>query len=81
MSNPDSTPKAIFLSLDGSTYPDTLICSGVITFELSGKPCPYSQAGRTPDDPSIQQKAITHRQGATWRPATLRQITAWQRNS
>ena len=49
MDNHDSTPKAIFLSLDGSTYPDTLICSGAISFELSGKPCPYSQDGRMPD--------------------------------
>lgn len=49
MNDHTSNPKAIFLSLDGSTYPDTLICSGVITFELSGKPCPYSQAGRMPD--------------------------------
>jgi hypothetical protein len=49
MSNHNDNPKAIFLSLDGSTYPDTLICSGVLSFELSGKPCPYSQAGRMPD--------------------------------
>jgi|WetSurMetagenome_2_1015567.scaffolds.fasta_scaffold280865_3 hypothetical protein len=49
MNNHNGDPKAIFLSPDGNTYPDTLICSGVIPPELGGKPCPYSQAGRMPD--------------------------------
>lgn len=41
-------PLALFLSPDGNTYPDTLICSGLVPSELDGKPCPYSQAGRFP---------------------------------
>lgn len=45
----NGSPKAIFLSPDGSVYPDTLICSGIIPPELEGKPCPYSQSGRMPD--------------------------------
>jgi hypothetical protein len=42
-------PKALFLLPDGKIYPDTLICSGAISAELKGKPCPYSQNGRLPD--------------------------------
>jgi hypothetical protein len=42
-------PKALFISPDGSIYPDSLICSGMLPAELSGKPCPFSQAGRIPD--------------------------------
>ena len=49
MSSHMAEPKALFISPDGSIYPDTLICSGVLPAELGGKPCPYSQAGRTPD--------------------------------
>ena len=49
MNDHNSEPRAIFLSPDGSLYPDTLICSGVIPPELGGKPCPFSQAGRMPD--------------------------------
>ena len=59
MNNHGSEPKALFLSPDGKIYPDTLICSGILSAELDGKPCPYSQAGRiadplplNPDDPS-----------------------------
>lgn len=40
--------KALFLSPDGRIYPDSLICSGIIPAELSGKPCPYAQNGRFP---------------------------------
>ena len=35
-------PKALFLSADGTLYPDTLICSG-------SKPCPYARDGGMPD--------------------------------
>jgi hypothetical protein len=42
-------PKALFLSPDGNIYPDRLICSGILSTELNGKPCPYSQAGHFPD--------------------------------
>ena len=41
--------KALFLSPDGSLYPDTLICSGVIPPELGGKPYPYAHDGGIPD--------------------------------
>lgn len=49
MSSVSTPPKAFFLSPDGRVYPDTLICSGMIPAELSGKPSPYSQNGRLPD--------------------------------
>ena len=49
MNDHNTEPRAIFLSPDGSLYPDTLICSGVIPPELGGQPCPFSQAGRMPD--------------------------------
>lgn len=49
MTNSDETsPKAPFLAPDGNTYPDNLICSGVIPAELNSKPCPYSQNGHMP---------------------------------
>lgn len=49
MSGVNTPPKALFLSPDGKIYPDTLICSGLLSAELNGKPCPYSQNGRLPD--------------------------------
>jgi hypothetical protein len=42
-------PKALFLLPDGKIYSDTLICSGTISAELNGKPCPYSMHGRLPE--------------------------------
>jgi hypothetical protein len=48
-SSVNTLPKALFLSPDGKIYPDTLICSGTISSELDGQPCPYSQNGRLPD--------------------------------
>lgn len=49
MSGVNLPPKALFLSPDGKIYPDTLVCSGMISAELNGKPCPYAQNGRLPD--------------------------------
>ena len=49
MSGVNTPPKALFLSPDGKIYPDTLICSGLLSAELNGQPCPYSQNGRLPD--------------------------------
>ena len=49
MNDHRSAPKALFLSPDGSIYPDSLICSGVIPAELGGQPCPFSQNGCLPD--------------------------------
>jgi hypothetical protein len=49
MESVNNPPKALFLLPDGKIYPDTLICSGTISAELNGKPCPYSQNGRLPD--------------------------------
>lgn len=48
MSGVNIPPKALFLSPDGKIYPDTLICSGMISAELNGNPCPYAQNGRLP---------------------------------
>ena len=42
-------PKALFISPDGKIYPDALICFGMLSAELRGQPCPYSQDGRLPD--------------------------------
>jgi hypothetical protein len=44
-----TSPKALFLLPDGKIYPDTLICAGVVSGELNGQPCPYSQNGQLPD--------------------------------
>ncbi len=49
MSAVNPPPKALFLSPNGKIYPDTLICSGMISAELNGKPCPHAQNGRLPD--------------------------------
>jgi len=49
MSTSHNGTKALFLSPDGSLYPDTLICSGVVPPELGGKPCPYAHNGGIPD--------------------------------
>lgn len=49
MSGVNLPPKALFLSPDGKIYPDTLVCSGMISAELNGKPCPYAQNGRLTD--------------------------------
>ena len=49
MNDASTSPKALFLSPDGQIYPDTLVCSGMLSPELGGKPCPYSQNGRLPD--------------------------------
>jgi hypothetical protein len=49
MNGVNTPPKALFLSPDGKIYPDTLICSGMISAELNGKLCPYSNHGRLPD--------------------------------
>lgn len=55
-----NNPKALFLSPDGNIYPDTLICSGILSTELDGKPCPYSQAGRFPDSISLDTNDPTY---------------------
>ena len=55
MSGVNTPPKALFLSPDGKIYPDSLICSGIISAELNGKPCPYSQNGRLPDPVPIDE--------------------------
>ena len=49
MNGVNTPPKALFLSPDGKIYPDTLICSGMISAELNGEPCPHSQNGCLPD--------------------------------
>jgi hypothetical protein len=49
MAHTNNGAKALFLSPDGSLYPDTLICSGVIPAELRGQPCPYAHNGNLPD--------------------------------
>ncbi|HEX6290929.1 MAG TPA: hypothetical protein VFZ66_17220 [Herpetosiphonaceae bacterium] len=41
-------PRALFLSPDGTIYPDTLICSGIVAAELGGRPCPDADHGRIP---------------------------------
>lgn len=49
MDRNDTEARALFLSPDGSIYPDTLVCSGVIPPELDGQPCPFSEDGHLPD--------------------------------
>jgi len=57
MSGVNLPPKALFLAPDGKIYPDTLICSGVLSSELNGKPCPYSNHGRLPDPVPLDETA------------------------
>ena len=57
MNDRSNEPKALFLSPDGNIYPDTLICSGLIPPELSGKPCSFSQSGRLPDPVPLDAEA------------------------
>lgn len=63
MNDRSSEAKALFLSPDGNIYPDTLICSGILSTELNGKPCPYSQAGRFPDFVPLDTNDPTYTQG------------------
>lgn len=49
MNSVNLPPKAFFFSPDGKIYPDTMICSGMISAELNGKPCPYAQNGQFPN--------------------------------
>lgn len=42
------TPRALFLSTDGSLYSDTLICSGLLPGKLGGKPCPFAMRKQMP---------------------------------
>jgi hypothetical protein len=44
----NSEIQALFISANGNTYPDSLICSGILSSELKGRPCPYSANGRIP---------------------------------
>lgn len=55
MSGVNPPAKAFFLSPDGKIYPDTLICSGMLSTELNGKPCPYAQNGRLPDPVALNE--------------------------
>ena len=48
MNDHSGEPRALFPAYDGSVYPDTLICSGILPAELGGKPCPFSENGRLP---------------------------------
>jgi hypothetical protein len=49
MNPSNGTVRARFIAPDGSLYPDDLICSGRLTLDLKGQPCPFSQDGRLPD--------------------------------
>jgi len=49
MQHTNNGARALFLSPDGTLYPDTPICSGVIPAELKGQPCPYAHNGGLPD--------------------------------
>ncbi len=60
MNHHSNGAKALFLSPDGNIYPDTLVCSGITSPELGGKPCPFSQAGRVPDPIPLDAGAISY---------------------
>jgi len=57
MSDASHPPKALFISPDGKIYPENLICSGLISAELNGKPCAYAQNGRLPDLVPLDENA------------------------
>jgi hypothetical protein len=63
-------PKALFLLSEGKIYPDTLICSGMVSAELNGKPCPYSQDGRLPD-PVLLDATSSHYSPDKGKPGDL----------
>jgi hypothetical protein len=50
MAGQKNRPRALFYSGSGQPLlPDHQVCSGKIPSSLSGKPCPYSVAGRIPE--------------------------------
>jgi hypothetical protein len=55
MNHANAPPRALFFAPDGQIYPDSLICSGSISAELQGKPCPYSQQGRLPNPTPLNE--------------------------
>ena len=48
MSADRDIPRAFFLSADGESLPDTIVCSGLKLPELGGRACLYSDGGRFP---------------------------------
>lgn len=89
MNNTSGEPRAFFPLSDGSTYPDTLICSGVIPAELGGNPCPFSDAGRFPIpeplDPSKPEYSIDKGKPGDLCPPCAKQqlgsLSHWQGHS
>ena len=48
MSVDRDSPRAFFLSSNGESLPDTVVCSGLKLPELRGRACAYSDEGRFP---------------------------------
>jgi hypothetical protein len=52
--------KALFIGFDNEIYPDNLICSGIVPAELNGRPCEYSNAGRTPEPTPLDENSESY---------------------
>jgi hypothetical protein len=76
----ENSPRALFLATNGNTYPDSLICSGVIPAELNGKQCPYSKNGRMPDPIPLNADDATYSIDKG-QPGDLCPPCAWQQLS
>lgn len=50
-------PRGLFVAADGSVYPDSLICSGLLPADLGGQACPYADQGRMPLPQALCQEA------------------------
>lgn len=55
MHNKDDKPRALFLFPDGQLLGDDLICSGIFSSGLEGKPCPFSEEGKIPRPQPIDE--------------------------
>jgi len=63
MTNPDFSPRALFISADGTLYSDSLICSGLLPARLGGRPCPFSQDRQMPRPQPLDSRDAEHDPG------------------
>jgi len=51
------SPRALFLSDEGTVFPDSVVCAGLVPGRELGAPCPHSDAGRMPLPRRIEARA------------------------
>lgn len=57
----NGTARALFIAPDGNLYPDYLVCSGKLLFDMGGQPCPFSENGRLPEPQPLDPNVPTYR--------------------